>query len=676
MRLLPSRWIALPSLFAAWLCLSPTAMAQGLSAAVKPAGEPRSLVLAVQNPNTSACGTQVDFADGRSERKRLEPNETWTLTHAYRADGIYPIKVDGALVARGLRTVGPCKGDANLVMRVDATGVALQATDAPAQAAVPAPAPAPVPAPATQTKAPAPTPQPSAEANRQRDLVIFVRKDARNIQFVKSIDGTRRLASGEGLLRQGFSYCLAVFPASYQAISQAPIEEIIRAQVEKAMSTLAGGKAKASETIECVSVNGEQVSLYGVPDLIAVQREAIAVMRLAKSFASYEPMQDIPYEAVESGAEAVLAERKRTEDELSNRAKRLAELAALDSREHVASLSLSYPTSRGALRLCTLNYKGASGAAALGYASRGLSTVSPAYRAKADSLKATMEEQDPFHKAYETVDALYQEIQKQPGNCHIYVDFPKNLKLVMGAIERDQGDAKYELNDLIAAAELRDAWSKRKGHANWAANEFASAIKASAKDVKALGAFGITDKAAFDAALSDMQASRYAEGSSVDTLLAYLADKQAAAGVRGASAVSVKQNRERSERAASEERTAAERRRQAEYAREFPYTARLLCGLSGTQNINIAACFTARHTKSQLELRNGSDYKMLQAWELRQAGQETQEGLVIPLRKTFTLKAQNVADTLLLTLRITDNASGRTVYERSVSEFGVLRANN
>jgi hypothetical protein len=172
-----------------------------------------------------------------------------------------------------------------------------------------------------------------------------------------------------------------------------------------------------------------------------------------------------------------------------------------------------------------------------------------------------------------------------------------------------------------------------------------------------------------------MRAAKYSESSSVAELLAYLEDK-AAAEKRGVTAAAIREERISAQRAESERRAQEEQRARAEYAREFPYTATLTCGVND-RHINIMACMSGRNSlKSELELANGSQYKMYQPWEVRQAGRETAEGVVIPLRSNYKIRLRNVDETLILSLKVVANATGRVVYNRSASRFGSVYHEN
>ncbi|AWI54165.1 hypothetical protein DEH84_12615 [Aquabacterium olei] len=531
--------------------------------------------------------------------------------------------------------------------------------------------------PADSPAASAPRGAPQAAANPALDLVVFILREAEVLRTVKSLDGSQRLVNPDGLARRGYQYCMVVYAEDYKGLNAAAgdnaLQVLGQAQINNVLAGLAGGKVGAARTSDCLQSQGDQVALVSSPEVIAVQRKALALLKSSvPEFARYTPLQEVRYEQLAQAADEAKARRQQAALAARQRFHLFEEKAAADSRDHLASLTLGYP-SDDKLRYCTLEYNGDQGAAVIGYAHRGADFLSANMRARIEDRKAKQEGRNGFAKAFASMDVFYQEQQKNPGQCHVFVDFPKNIKVLMGAIERDQGSRKYELNEVVPAQDMREVWARRAGYPDWASSEFADAIKGNAQQVKALGERGITTKAAFDAALAEMKATRYAESNEVREVLAYLDDKKAAG--KGRTALMVKQERERAERAATEQRAAEQRRRQAEYAREFPYTATLSCGMGG-RHINIAACFTGKYTKTQLEVRNGTTYQMLQAWELGQAGNETGEGLVIPLRPNFSLKAQNTSESLILALTIKDNATGRVIYEKSAAQFGVVNARN
>ena len=111
----------------------------------------------------------------------------------------------------------------------------------------------------------------------------------------------------------------------------------------------------------------------------------------------------------------------------------------------------------------------------------------------------------------------------------------------------------------------------------------------------------------------------------------------------------------------------------ANSVRDFPYTAVISCGKSEWENINSLACFAGSSSgaETELELRNGSDYGMYKVYEINQKFRQTSRGIEIPLRKIFSIKAQNSNRFLKLGIRIFDR-SGAVIFQQQVAQYGVI----
>ena len=124
---------------------------------------------------------------------------------------------------------------------------------------------------------------------------------------------------------------------------------------------------------------------------------------------------------------------------------------------------------------------------------------------------------------------------------------------------------------------------------------------------------------------------------------------------------------------------AAEKKRKAQLAKEklakeYPYYVVVSCGFNGN-HINILACF-AGDVDTEIELTNGRDYGLYQAYQISQLGSEYRDGLHINLRSTFDFKAQNSADSLILGAKVFSRAGGDVLFQKQVSRFGVIRVTN
>jgi len=84
--------------------------------------KPRDVILRITNER-DACGIAILFGDGRESKQRLESGSTINIEHNYRQDGEYKIKIEGASVIRGLKSVGPCQGSETVTAVVSDTNV-------------------------------------------------------------------------------------------------------------------------------------------------------------------------------------------------------------------------------------------------------------------------------------------------------------------------------------------------------------------------------------------------------------------------------------------------------------------------------------------------------------------------------------------------------------------------
>jgi hypothetical protein len=111
----------------------------------------------------------------------------------------------------------------------------------------------------------------------------------------------------------------------------------------------------------------------------------------------------------------------------------------------------------------------------------------------------------------------------------------------------------------------------------------------------------------------------------------------------------------------------------ARIEREYPYYAVITCGMQN-QHLNIIACFSGRFLRTELELKNGDEYNLYQVQDLMggNVGQETGDGFIIDLRQSFRLVAQNSADNLILGIKIFKRRDNEVVFEKKVSQFGVI----
>jgi hypothetical protein len=657
-----------------WLALalagaSATAVAQDGAVNITAGGQPRDVVVEVKN-GPSTCGMQIRFADGREEKKRLTEGEVWTVNHTFAADGNFGIEAAGVLVIRGLRTAGPCNYGNQALLAVAGANASLQvASNGAAQPTAGAAAPQ-----AAQAAQPA---QAAPAQGAHQDMVVMVRKSSSNLKFVNTLEGGKRLSNAEDLARTGTSACVIKYPSAYGNLPDTSVDTVARAELRRYLAGLANAKDVAVRAMECITGAGDNARFQPAADLVLIQRQAMPVLANASpAFAQgYEALHEISHASLFALADQMRAAEARRQQALANRAQELDVMAQANSIDKVGSIAFGNPSSSGNVAFCTLSYDAEKGAAVLAYGYRGFNTQVDAFRSQAQRARATFDANRPYAKVYDTVEALYEARQTKPDECLVYVDFPANLKKISAALQRD-GKPAPVLGELVSSLELRDAWAKRTGYQDYAEYQTAREMKVNAQQFKQLGEYRIANKAALDAAVRDMQTTRYSNSTDVADVLSFLKDKAEAAGKAGATAVSVRDARQKAARDASAAEAAAEQRRREAYAKDFPYIAVLTCGMPG--HINIMACFAggSRGVDTELKLRNGSSSAMYKVYNLQQAGQERRDGFYIDLRRTFDLRAQNADDTLILSLKIIDRVSGRVVHEDQASRFEVVSARN
>ena len=135
------------------------------------------------------------------------------------------------------------------------------------------------------------------------------------------------------------------------------------------------------------------------------------------------------------------------------------------------------------------------------------------------------------------------------------------------------------------------------------------------------------------------------------------------------------QERIQKQEAALKAQKEQEDKQRLEYAKEFPYYAVITCGSNYGSGFPAFICFQGKGVDTELEIRNGSAYKMYSMVEVMQLPLRNQN-LVIDLRQKFDLKMQNASDSFIMNLKVYSRANQQVVFEKSASRFGVIRITN
>jgi hypothetical protein len=110
-------------------------------------------------------------------------------------------------------------------------------------------------------------------------------------------------------------------------------------------------------------------------------------------------------------------------------------------------------------------------------------------------------------------------------------------------------------------------------------------------------------------------------------------------------------------------------------AAEYPYIGLLSCSISD-QKTNVQACLSNSGVETEVELRNGNEYRMYKIYDINQIGNWDGSDMQIDLRKNFEIKAQNANKNLILNLVVKDRSSGKILFQKSAAMFGVITVKN
>jgi len=221
------------------------------------------------------------------------------------------------------------------------------------------------------------------------------------------------------------------------------------------------------------------------------------------------------------------------------------------------------------------------------------------------------------------------------------------------------------------------AW-QQQGYTNEADYNFAKTLgNSTPQRIARLKAYGILTKADVDKVDLEITSTGYSNKTDWDTTFLYLKDREDAKKA-GISLTQQRDSRLAAERKAEQQRLAEEKKRREDFAKEYPYEAILACEFQGRNIGNIAVCFVGGRGSSgtELSLRNGNSVRVYKGYELQNLGREGQDGLRIPLRERFEIKAQNESKDYVLTLAVRRTATGEVVLKQAAGMYKVVSARN
>lgn len=392
-----------------------------------------------------------------------------------------------------------------------------------------------------------------------------------------------------------------------------------------------------------------------------------------------------PIIAGRSLASTALVKQTVVEKERESQALRSAEfeeLVRLKSREKIASVTLSYPRSRGPIGVCRQRGDEAFSLVTDGYlATEDSRRLSREFINTAYAQNAQIDKSAPFSSTFKDLDDAFTAIQRNPNNCHVFVDFPENVKTLISALKENEviPGGVYEINPLVSIFEARTDWAKSRGYPDFSSYEFAKEIGGDYNSLKRLSELGISTRDAFFVASQRMTTQKYSTEAKAAVVIQFLED-EAVGAQKKVSAIAIRSLREKEAEVAERRRAQEADAERKAHAKRYPFYAVLSCSLRG-RTINIMACFTGSGSSSvhtELMITQGNVSKVYKNYEVgRSVGRLRSNELLIDLERNFSLKAQNASDTLVLTLTVYDRGSDQLILQREAGRlFGVVAASN
>ena len=633
----------------------------------------KSVAIEIPVDSDTACNIEVTRG-GEKTNVSVDPkSKKGVYKFAGRELGEETIRWEGKIKFRGLKTLGPCRGDGSITVTTiepgsnTATASAQSAPAASDQAENTATETASAVTPPPQVQ----PPPPAAPENFQ----VFARKGEYGYEMLKKLDGSTVFAD-PSQLRTDQSFCPITLSQSYDQASLAAVLSAMPLQLNEVFSSKGVKNNVKFSAVECIRNSGNNLNLGGSAPLVVVQQSAVAQLSGVPGFDRYAPFGEIDGNALMATAKRLADEKAEALAAVASRNDELMSLADQKSKEKIGSITLAYPRGRENLRLCTRKGDETFQLATKGYFATKKLRLSKGYIDAAVEKKSRLNRKSPITTVYENLDDFYLAIQRDPRVCEVYVDYPENLKILADALK----DKRYELNPLVPVTELKGDWARGQGYAEFAAYEFAKSVGGDARLVERLAAYNVTDTQSFNEAVNRMNTQKYSKERDGRAVLAFLSDEKAGAEANK-SAVAVRDERNRVAAIEAKKRAEEARKRRAEEAKKYPYYAVLSCGF-GNSNMSLIACFSGggRYgVDTGITLTQGNIKREYKLYEIANnaLGREQRDGLHIKLPSRFRLVAQNASDSLTLTLKVYDRATNRLIMqEQAGRKFGTVRARN
>ncbi|WP_445780419.1 hypothetical protein [Shewanella sp.] len=517
----------------------------------------KSVVIEIPVDSDTACNIEVTRG-GEKTNVSVDPkSKKGVYEFAGRELGEETIRWEGKMKFRGLKTLGPCRGDGSITVTTiepgsnNATASVESAPAASDSAENPATETASAVTPPQQVQ----PPPPAASENFQ----VFSRKGEYGYEMLKKLDGSTVFAD-PSQLRTDQSFCPITLSQSYDQAGLAAVLSAMPLQLNEVFSSKGVKNNVKFSAVECIRGSGNNLNLGGSAPLVVVQQSAVVQLSGVPGFDRYAPFGVIDGNALMATAKRLADEKAEALAAVASRNDELMRLADQKSKEKIGSITLAYPRGSENLRLCTRKGDETFQLATNGYFATKKLRLSEGYIDAAVEKKSRLNRKSPITTVYENLDDFYLAIQRDPSVCEVYVDYPENLKILADALK----EKPYELNTLVPVTELKNDWAVGQGYPDFEMYELTKSIGGDARLAEQLVSFNVTDTQSFNDAVNRMINEGYSQEQSGRTVISFLSDEKTGTETKK-SAVAVRDERVRL--AEIEEKKRAEKAKAAAAAR-------------------------------------------------------------------------------------------------------------
>ncbi len=272
---------------------------------------------------------------------------------------------------------------------------------------------------------------------------------------------------------------------------------------------------------------------------------------------------------------------------------------------------------------------------------------------------------------FKNIDELFADLQLPKGTCTVILGNGPTIAQLTSAVDRDgQFDARI-MPHTITGAQLTEVHARALGFESGESYIFATSVGIkNSQDAAQLNTLGIRTKVHYQAALKRLADAGLDDPQTTAGLIYFLRDEKEAL-AKSTTIRKLRAARLASEQAETRKNEQAQALADKKKAAEFPYVAYISC-MVGTQKTRVEACMSSKNVSTEIELKNGSDYRMYKMFEVQNLGTWNGAEIVVDLRSQFTLKAQNADDTLVLNVTIKNRSNGDIIFQKSAAKFGVI----